>query len=492
MEATASGTVTTVDANGQRGGDSPQQWSVDGRGCGGKAVRELPRPLVAQTGGRQDQHRSMARDRELGAISPAWMVLPRPPHQRGARVSQGAGDGERRLELIRQQLDARRSRRTQRSGGVSAANHRPATRGHRRPRTNRARGAGRPAITSKRLEDPALENRRSARDTAQRDDLAVLARADFRRYASARDGPERDSPGRTATKSSRGDDGESASRISRSRAELRRVDYAPMWSTEFGRRAGVFAQGQRRCQRLHRRLSACGGPLQIRLARDLEAPLRHRRVEWVRQWSTKVYLEFQTSHGKREGARSVPKADRAISLGFCAFFAAASLSPRRFCRPHYRIADKPREGRAEVRGGIIPEFDDLHVAIERCWTMPRWTPRPRPCTRRTWSKPAAAAASIYSATTTEFARRECVQIDLALDRNSYSHQSQVTSPQSSHKVLSRVASPQSSRLVPSPFAILRGHHRLNSSAHEKSPTTVIRRGESQRRGRRESDLVTAS
>src|SRR5262249_7523440 len=39
-----------------------------------------------------------------------------------------------------------------------------------------------------------------------------------------------------------------------------------------------------------------------------------------------------------------------------------------------------------------------------CCTMPRWTPRPRPCTRRTTSKPAAEAASMYSSTTDGMSR----------------------------------------------------------------------------------------
>src|SRR5436190_1706764 len=36
--------------------------------------------------------------------------------------------------------------------------------------------------------------------------------------------------------------------------------------------------------------------------------------------------------------------------------------------------------------------------------MPRWTPRPRPCTSRTSLRPAAAAASTYSATTDAMSR----------------------------------------------------------------------------------------
>src|SRR5207245_6582691 len=91
--------------------------------------------------------------------------------------------------------------------------------------------------------------------------------------------------------------------------------------------------------------------------------------------------------------------------------------------------------------GIVPEFEDLHMAIERLLDDAALD---------------AAAAAVHEAYFVEaggrsgvdvfgnhrrnIARRECMQIDLALDRHSDSHQSQVTSGQS--------LSPQSPRDIP--------------------------------------------
>jgi len=258
----------------------------------------------------------------------------------------------------------------------------------------------------------------------------------------------------------------------------------PMWVNELRQTSGrvrlrgnddasVFIDG---CQPAEDRFKSG-------LPRDRRSPTRHRRVEWVRQWFDKVYLEFSDfATETRRGKEQYRKADRAISLDSARSFAAASLSPRRFCRPHYRIADSRARVAPRCAAGSSQNSTTFTWRSSACWTMPRGR-RGRGRARGAPGRSRRPPRRRYTRQTTDGISRganACKSIS-ALDRNSYSHQSQVTSPQSSHK--SSVESPVPSRVAsPSPFAILRGHHRLNSSAHREiaddgHPPRVNRRDE---------------
>ena len=154
---------------------------VDARCLDCKAIRELLQPLIAQAGRSEHEHaRDHATHEQLGRdqasldrLAEAHLVGEQDPRTEPAK------NRHRRLQLMREEIDLRRSRSSQRSGRAvtrdqGAAGAAPGDRAHD-PRPRRASDR---LDSVKGNEDAALETHLRQREAAQRDNLAVLVRAD--------------------------------------------------------------------------------------------------------------------------------------------------------------------------------------------------------------------------------------------------------------------------------------------------------------------------
>jgi len=172
MEATASGTVSHgLTPNGQRGGDSPQQWSVDGRGVGWQSGPRAPASI-----GRANRRASGsapldgAAIEELGGnqscldgLAEADLIS----EEHACRKAAGERRAPARADYGSSSMRADRAARSD-PGGVSAAISARHARRHRRPRTNRgARRRATGSITSNGVRIRRLETGVRRRDTAQ-------------------------------------------------------------------------------------------------------------------------------------------------------------------------------------------------------------------------------------------------------------------------------------------------------------------------------------
>src|SRR5258708_1637096 len=122
-----------VDADWQRRREPPEQRSVDGRGVDRKAVRQLPRPLIAQPGGCEDENPfDSATSQQVGSNQSCLNGLSEADLICEEQTRRGAPEyGERWFELIGQEADTGRSPRTQRAtrrggGNQQAARASPA------------------------------------------------------------------------------------------------------------------------------------------------------------------------------------------------------------------------------------------------------------------------------------------------------------------------------------------------------------------------------
>ena len=95
-----------------------------------------------------------------------------------------------------------------------------------------------------------------------------------------------------------------------------------------------------------------------------------------------------------------------------------------------RLSGQPRDGGAEVRRSVVPELDDTGMTVERLLHDAPLHAAPAPVNQAYLAKAGSGGGvNVLGDDGRNVARRECMQIELAENRNADSHQSPFTAPQ---------------------------------------------------------------